>query len=48
LQVNLPILTDSACSNSIYSTNIDTTGQVCAGDGKGKDTCQGDSGNDFS
>ena len=47
MQVDLPILTDEACTNSIYSPNIDSTTQVCAGDGTGKDTCQGDSGEIF-
>ena len=44
-QVNLPIFTDDECANSVYSFYVDTTKQICAGDGTGKDTCQGDSGN---
>ena len=42
MQVSLLILPDYNCSRSIYS--IQTSTQVCAGIGNGKDTCQGDSG----
>jgi hypothetical protein len=43
MQVPLYIQTDYNCYNSIYSY-INTTTQICAGKGDGKDTCQGDSG----
>jgi hypothetical protein len=43
MQVTLLILPDYNCTNSGY-TDIDTTTQICAGIGNGKDTCQGDSG----
>ena len=43
MQVPVYIQTDYNCYNSIYS-NINTTTQICAGKGDGKDTCQGDSG----
>lgn len=42
MQVELPILTDEKCNK--ISGNFNSTLQVCAGDGTGKDTCQGDSG----
>ena len=43
MQVSLPVLTDDQCTKSIYPF-VDSAKQVCAGDGTGKDTCQGDSG----
>lgn len=44
MQVQMPVLTDSACKSK-FGTNLDVTTQVCAGvAGANKDTCQGDSG----
>lgn len=50
-EVALPILSDTSCRLFALdkTSPVNTVTQICAGrDGGNKDTCQGDSGNQFS
>ncbi|CAF2412422.1 unnamed protein product [Rotaria sp. Silwood2] len=44
MEVAMPVLTDTRCSQKHSGYTLVTTTQICAGDGGNKDTCQGDSG----
>ncbi|KAL0480792.1 tryptase [Acrasis kona] len=44
LKVQIPIVAQSICVNAFSDGKYNETYFLCIGDGKGKDTCQGDSG----
>ncbi|KAL9646451.1 hypothetical protein ABK040_006448 [Willaertia magna] len=43
-KATLPIVDQTICNNSPYRLGMTSPQQICAGDGKGIDTCSGDSG----